>query len=94
MRLAPILLALACSLALPQMPASGQAVPPPAPASLDAACGRDRPQQDDRQPEADYERLASSKDPCAVADNNLARGCRDSEAEAVGGRGAPRSVRS
>ena len=75
MRLAPILLALACSLALPQMPASGQAVPPPAlaPASPDAACGRDPPQQEDRQPNWDNERLASSKDPCAVADNNLAR---------------------
>ena len=38
-----------------------------------AACGRDQSQQDDPEPSADYGRLASSKSPCAVADDNLAR---------------------
>jgi len=77
MRLAPFLLAVACALALSQTPASGQSAPVPAaaasPASRDAACGRDPPQAADRETYEDYERLASSKDPCAVADNNLAR---------------------
>ena len=36
-------------------------------------CGLDLLQQDDRESYEDHERLASSKDPCAVADNNLAR---------------------
>lgn len=39
----------------------------------DAACVRDQLQQDDPEPSADYGRLASSKSPCAVADDNLAR---------------------
>jgi hypothetical protein len=77
MRLAPILLALACSLALP--PAFAQAASERGPVAAlastynGAACGRDLPQQDDSEPSADYERQASSKDPCAVADDNLAR---------------------
>ncbi len=79
MRLAPIVFALACSLALPQTPASAQVAPQPVPlvalptASPGAACDGDLPQPDDSSPSADYERRASSKDPCAVADDNLAR---------------------
>jgi hypothetical protein len=53
--------ALICSLALE------------APADSGAACGRDQPQQEDAEPSPDEERLVSAKDPCAVADNNLAR---------------------
>ena len=78
MRLAPILLALAWSLALPPTSTFAQAAARGPAAALPsayprAACGRDLPQQDDSEPSADYERRASSMDPCAVADDHLAR---------------------
>ena len=43
------------------------------PAFPDAVCGNDLQPQNDSEPYEDHERLASSNDPCAVADNNLAR---------------------
>jgi hypothetical protein len=79
MRLAPILLALTWSLAPPPTSAFAQAAPERGPVAAlaaaypGAACGRDLPQQDDSAASEDYERQASSKDPCAVADDNLAR---------------------
>jgi hypothetical protein len=77
MRPAPILLALVWSLAPPPA-AAFEATPHGPPAALasvypGAACGRDLPQQDVSETSTDYERLVSAKDPCAVADNNLAR---------------------
>src|SRR5690349_17484377 len=76
MRLA--LVALAWSLVLPLTSALAQAVPDRGAIAVlsstpGAGCGRDQPQQDDSVFPADYERQASSKDPCAVADDNLAR---------------------
>src|ERR1700683_2337419 len=80
MRFTPILLALACSFAPAQTPAPMAAEPPAevpivasSPAPLDGVCGGASPAQDDRQPDGLNNRLASSKDPCAVADNNIAR---------------------
>ena len=84
MRPAPILLALVCLLApLPTsaFAPSAFALAAPADAPVEAlssayagaACGRDLPQRDDSERSTDDERLASAKDPCAVADNNLAR---------------------
>ena len=79
MRLTPIFLALAWSLATPLTFAFAQPAPERGPvavlasASDGAACSRQLPQQDDLEPSADYGRRASSKDPCAVADDNLAR---------------------
>jgi hypothetical protein len=78
MRLA-LILALAWSLAPHPTAAFAQGAPERgpvvAPASADpgVACRRDLPRQDDPEPSTDYERQASSKDPCAVADDNLAR---------------------
>jgi hypothetical protein len=80
MRVAPILLALACSLAPPPNPASLADEPPAlvpivanSPTLLDAVCGRDLLPHDDRELDGNNKQLASSKDPCAIADNNLAR---------------------
>src|SRR5271168_1433752 len=76
MRLALILLTVGCTLALPRQPASGQVAPASVAAlspSPDAACGLALSQPEDPDTYEDNERLASSKNPCAVADNNLAR---------------------
>ena len=78
MRPAPILLALACALAPLSIPASAQAEPSvtvaaPSPVSPGAACGRERAPADEPRTDTDDMRRASSKDPCAVADDNLAR---------------------
>ncbi len=88
MRPAPILLALTCLLAPPPASAFALAVEEDAPvaalssAYAGAVCGRDLPKQDDSAPAADDDRRASAKDPCAVADNNLAR----AEAEILKGK--------
>ena len=69
MRLA-LILAFACSLALPSAAALAQA----APASPGTACSRDPlPQNETEEFSPDYSRRATAKDPCAVADENLAR---------------------
>ena len=84
MRLAPILLAstllaMPWALTLPPAPAFAQAAPERGPVaalasvSPGAACSRDLPQQDESEPPTEFERRASAKDPCAVADDNLAR---------------------
>jgi hypothetical protein len=80
MRAAPILLALALSFAPPltrgfAQPAPERAAAAPVASPADgAACSRQPPQEeDDFDPSLDYSRRASSKDPCAVADDNLAR---------------------
>ena len=79
MHATPILLALAWCLAPPPTSAFAAAAQEHGPAAAlssaypSAACGRDLPQQDDSDASEDYERLASSKNPCAVADDNLAR---------------------
>ena len=78
MRLA-LILALTCSLALQATAALAQATAEPGPAapppSTSAACSRDPLLQNENDPETstDYGRRAASKDPCAVADENLAR---------------------
>jgi hypothetical protein len=70
---------MAWALTLPPAPAFAQAVPERGPVaaltsvSPGAACSRDLPQQDESEPPTEYERRASAKDPCAVADDNLAR---------------------
>ncbi len=78
MRCAPILLAFACALAPLSPPASAQVEPPvtvaaPPTVSPGAACGGERAPADASGTEPDDKRRASSKDPCAVADDNLAR---------------------
>jgi Protein of unknown function (DUF3160) len=78
-RRTPILLALACLLALPPTSALAAAAPEHGPieaissADPGASCRRDLPQQNDSEAVDESERLASSKNPCAVADDNLAR---------------------
>jgi hypothetical protein len=74
MRLA-LILALACSLASHAAFAQGAPGPAAAPpsASPGVACSRDPLGQDDPEPSTDYGRQASSKNPCTVADDNLAR---------------------
>ena len=78
MRLA-LIFALAWSLAPHPTAAFAQGAPErapvaaPASASPGVACSRDLLGQDDPEPSTDYERRASSTDPCAVADANLAR---------------------
>jgi hypothetical protein len=78
MRPAPILLALAFSLAAPLAGAFAQAAPetgpaPPIASTADgAACGH-APPKEDFDPLEEHSRRASAKDPCAVADDNLAR---------------------
>ena len=75
--LTPILLALVCLSALAPASASAAAAHGPveaiSSAYASAVCGGDLPRQDDSEASDDYERLASSKNPCAVADDNLAR---------------------
>ena len=78
-RRTPNLLALACLLALPPTSALAAAAPEHGPieaissADPGASCRRDLPQQNDSEAVDESERLASSKNPCAVADDNLAR---------------------
>lgn len=74
MRLALILLTVAASFALPLTPASLAEVAPPS--SPHAACAQAPAQQDEIGPPPDGDgatRRVSAKDPCAVADDNLAR---------------------
>src|SRR5262245_20329891 len=79
MRLAPILLALVCALAPPPTSALAQTTEERGPvaalpsAAAGAACSRDLRQPDDIEASEDYSRQASSKNPCAVADENLSR---------------------
>ncbi|MCX7363494.1 MAG: DUF3160 domain-containing protein, partial [Alphaproteobacteria bacterium] len=67
MRLGPVLLALVWGSTAPLGFAVAQTVPDR------LACDRRAPQQDDDQPSSDLSRRTSSKDPCAVADDNLKR---------------------
>ena len=67
MRLA-LILALTCSLTLPSVVFAQTA-----PSAPSTACNRDPLPQDDPEPSTDYGRRATAKDPCAVADENLAR---------------------
>src|SRR5262245_3622094 len=77
--LASTLLAMAWALTLPPSPAFAQAARERSPVaaltsvSPGAACSRDLSQQDESEALTEYERRASAKDPCAVADENLAR---------------------
>jgi hypothetical protein len=69
-------LALVLALALSSVPCATAAVAQTAPergAILGAACNRELPPQDDPEPDSKDERRTASRDPCAVADNNLAR---------------------
>jgi hypothetical protein len=74
MRLA-LILALAWSLAPHPIAAFAQGAPAAAPAAASprGACGPGPALEDDPAPSMDYERRATSNDPCAVADDNLAR---------------------
>jgi hypothetical protein len=78
MRPAPILLALTL-FAAPLAGAFAQPAPerpaaPPAATADRAACSREAPQeQDDLDPLLEYSRRAAAKDPCTVADDNMAR---------------------
>jgi len=73
MRLAPILLALAWSLAAPLTVAFAQSAAAPATADSAAACGGRASQQDEYEPPEGLARRASSKDLCDVSDEGLAR---------------------
>ena len=78
MRPAPVVLALTLSLSAPLAGALAQPAAAPAaavaPAADGAACSRQPPQdQDEFDPMVDYSRRDAAKDPCAVADDNLAR---------------------
>ena len=67
MRFGPVLLAFVWSSTIPLAFAGAQTVPDR------LECDRKAPQQDDDQLSSDSSRRASSKDPCAVADDNLRR---------------------
>lgn len=66
MRLVPILALVAWCLSTSLSSAVAQA-------TGGAACGRDVPREEEVESSEDYGRRVSSKDPCAVADDNLAR---------------------
>lgn len=70
MRLGPILLSLAWSFAASLTLAFAQV---PAASDDPAACRRQAPQEDDYDSSADFGRRVSSKEPCTVADDRLAR---------------------
>jgi hypothetical protein len=76
-RLTPTLLTLVCLLALAPASASAAAEHGPldtiSSTSPGTQCGGDLPPQNDAAAGDDTERVTSSKNPCAVADNNLAR---------------------
>jgi hypothetical protein len=71
------LLAFVCLLLPAPLPASAATAPDHGPVVIASAdpgvmCSRDLPPQDDSEAADDSERLASSNNPCAVADDNLA----------------------
>lgn len=70
MRLGPILLALTWSFAASLTLAFAQA---PSASDDAAVCGRKAPPEDEYEPSSDYARRASSKAPCTVSDDRLAR---------------------